>query len=90
MEPQVPEEVKERRREELMEAASAGSLRRNEKLIGQVLPVLVEGFLPDEGAYAARSYRDAPEVDGLVFFESERELLTGEMRRVRIREACGR
>ena len=87
MEPQVPEEVKERRREELMEAASAGSLRRNEKLIGQVLPVLVEGFLPDEGAYAARSYRDAPEVDGLVFFESERELLTGEMRRVRIREA---
>jgi ribosomal protein S12 methylthiotransferase len=63
----IPQEVKDERLERLMLAQQNISLARNQALIGKTLPVLVEGF--DQGISVARSYRDAPEIDGLVLVE---------------------
>lgn len=85
---QIPEEVKRRYRDEIMELQQEISMDKNETMIGRTLEVIVEGYLPDEEVYVARSYRDAPEVDGFVFFPSERELITGDILPVVITEAA--
>jgi ribosomal protein S12 methylthiotransferase len=66
---QVPEEIKEARRDELMTLQQSISLARNQEQVGRVLPVLVEGF--DNGISIGRSYRDAPEIDGYVVVPGE-------------------
>jgi ribosomal protein S12 methylthiotransferase len=66
---QVPEEVKEARRDELMALQQPISLARNQEQVGRALPVLVEGF--DNGISIGRSYRDAPEIDGYVIVSGE-------------------
>ena len=71
---QVPEEIKIARLEELMALQQPISLAKNQSLVGQTLPVLVEGF--GEGVSVGRTYRDAPEIDGLVVIPGE--LPTGE------------
>ena len=48
------------------------------------MDVIIDGRIPEEGVYVARSYRDAPEVDGMVFVETERELMSGDIVKVRI------
>ncbi len=65
----VPPEVKEERRARLMEVQQSISLTKNRALVGEVLDVLVEG--QGEGLSVGRSYRDAPEIDGLVLVEGE-------------------
>ncbi len=60
------------------------AFEKAEDMAGRVLTVMVEGKLPDENVYAARSYKDAPNVDGLVFIQTSRELLTGDFVRVKI------
>ncbi len=65
----VPAEVKEERRERLLALQQPISLARNQALVGQVLDVLVEG--QGDGMSVGRSYRDAPEIDGLVLVEDE-------------------
>ena len=77
---QVPDEVKTARRDELMELQQPISLARNQEQVGRVLPVLVEGH--GDGVSVGRSYRDAPEIDGLVFVPGE--LPIGEIVPVRI------
>ncbi len=72
---QVPDQVKEERYQRLMELQQGISLARNQQMIGRTLDVLVEGS--GEGLSVGRSYRDAPEVDGLVIVKEE--LPTGEM-----------
>jgi ribosomal protein S12 methylthiotransferase len=83
----VPSREKRRRRERLMLAARDVTVAANRELIGTELDVLVEGK-PEPGSewYAARSYRDAPEVDGLVLVKAE-SLPVGEMVRVRVERA---
>lgn len=66
---QVPEDVKEARRDELMTLQQSISLARNQQQVGRILPVLVEGF--DNGVSIGRSYRDAPEIDGYVVVPGE-------------------
>ena len=66
---QVPEEVKEARREELMALQQPISLAKNQALVGRTLDVLVEGH--GDGISVGRSYRDAPEIDGLVIVPGE-------------------
>ncbi|MBQ9437546.1 MAG: 30S ribosomal protein S12 methylthiotransferase RimO [Lachnospiraceae bacterium] len=69
---------KKRWKEELLSLQQAITFERNKAFEGRSLEVLVEGGLAEEnGIYVGRSYRDAPEVDGLVFIRSERELITG-------------
>jgi ribosomal protein S12 methylthiotransferase len=65
----VPPEVKEERRERLMEVQQPISLAKNQALVGQTLDVLIEG--QGDGLSVGRSYRDAPEIDGLVLVQAE-------------------
>jgi ribosomal protein S12 methylthiotransferase len=83
----VPEAEKRRRRGRLMAAARDVTVESNRRLIGAQLDVLIEGR-PEDGSawYAGRSYRDAPEVDGLVLVKGE-QLPVGEIVRVQIERA---
>jgi ribosomal protein S12 methylthiotransferase len=76
----LPAEVKQERYERLMELQQAISLEKNQAFVGKTLDVLVEGV--GDGLSLGRSYRDAPEIDGLVIVEGE--LPVGEMLPVRI------
>lgn len=67
----IPAELKEERLMQLMEAQHEISLKRNQSFIGKILPVLIEGV--DHGISIGRSYRDAPEIDGLVLIDSKCE-----------------
>ncbi|MCB8918314.1 MAG: 30S ribosomal protein S12 methylthiotransferase RimO [Ardenticatenaceae bacterium] len=77
---QVPDEVKAQRLDALMALQQQISLERNQAQVGRTLPVLVEGY--GDGISVGRSYRDAPEIDGLVFVPGELPL--GEIVPVRI------
>ena len=88
-EDQVPGETAAFRRDELMELQQAVIFDLNDSYIGEKLEVIIEGFLPDEGVYVGRTYRDAPDVDGLIFLESGRELMTGDMVMARVKESRG-
>jgi ribosomal protein S12 methylthiotransferase len=66
---QVPEEVKQARLDELMTLQQPISLAKNQAQVGRVLPVLIEGY--GDGVSVGRSYRDAPEIDGMVFVPGE-------------------
>jgi ribosomal protein S12 methylthiotransferase len=67
---QIPEEVKEARRDAAMELQRDVSLAINRRLVGRKLRVLIEGESPeDDGAAVGRTYRDAPEIDGQIFVE---------------------
>jgi len=76
----VPAEVKQERFERLMELQQNISLQVNQTYVGKTLDVLVEGF--DNGISIGRSYRDAPEIDGMVFIEGKANV--GEIVPVRI------
>ena len=83
----MPRRVKERRKQQLMAAARTVMIEANRALVGSELDVLIEGR-PERGSewYAGRSYRDAPEVDGLVLVKAE-HLALGEIVRVRVERA---
>lgn len=81
---QIPEEVKEERRDELMELQQEISLDKGNDRIGQVMTVMIEGKVSGEGAYIARTYGDAPKVDGYVFVQTGELLMTGDFARVRV------
>jgi ribosomal protein S12 methylthiotransferase len=66
---QVPDEVKEARRDELMELQQQISLEKNQEQVGRTLPILVDGY--GDGVSVGRTYRDAPEIDGMVFVPGE-------------------
>lgn len=83
---QVPKRVKAERHEKLMETQSSISLGNSSRMIGERLKVLVEGIF-DKNIYFGRSYMDAPEVDGLVYFQSEKEIKDGSFVFVDIVEA---
>ncbi|MBR6229536.1 MAG: 30S ribosomal protein S12 methylthiotransferase RimO [Eubacterium sp.] len=85
----IPEEIRQKRADEIMQASEAVIFEKNRSVIGRSLSVLVEGYLPDQGCYIGRSYRDAPDIDGFVFFESEEERLTGDLVWVNITGANG-
>ena len=81
---QVPEEVKEERRDELMELQQEISYDRGQDRIGQELLVMIEGKVVDESAYIGRTYGDAPKVDGYIFVQTGELLMTGDFAKVRV------
>ncbi len=81
----IPQEVKETRRQELMTLQAGISYQKNQKLCGKVLNMLVEGVDQDNGILIGRTYRDAPEIDGLVIAEGTGDV--GELLPVRITAA---
>lgn len=78
MEDQIEEEVKEDRRAELMELQQDIAYDKAEDMVGEKLLVMIEGKVADENAYVGRSYKDAPNVDGYVFVNTDRNLMTGD------------
>ena len=80
---QVPEEVKEERRDELMELQQEISYDSQDR-IGQELLVMIEGKVADESAYIGRTYGDAPKVDGYIFVQTGELLMTGDFAKVRV------
>ena len=68
----VPPEVKQERYERLMELQQNISLQVNQSYVGKTLDVLVEGY--GDGLSIGRSYRDAPEIDGMIFIEGQEKV----------------
>ena len=81
---QIPEDVKEDRQAELMELQQEIAFDLAEEMIGREVLVMIEGKVADENAYVGRSYRDAPDIDGLVFVNTDTELVSGDFVKVRI------
>lgn len=81
---QVPEEIKEERRDEIMELQQEIAFEKNEAMEGRTLYVMIEGKVTDEHAYVGRTYMDAPGVDGLIFVQTMEELMTGDFVPVRV------
>lgn len=81
---QVPEELKEERRDQLMELQQEISLEKGNDRIGQELMVMIEGKVSGESAYIARTYGDAPKVDGYLFVQTGELLMTGDFAKVRV------
>ncbi len=77
MENQVENKIKKKWVDELMSTQYEISVASNQRMLGKKLEVLIEGKLPEDGVYIARSFRDAPSVDSYVFVESENELYAG-------------
>ena len=76
---QIDEDTAKARRDELYELQQAIAFEKAEDMKGKVLRVIIDGYLPEDGVYVARSYKDAPDIDGLVFVRSDTELITGDM-----------
>lgn len=83
-EEQVPQEIKEVRKNEIMEIQQQIAFAYCKEQIGRVMEVMIEGRLPEEGVYIARTYMDAPDIDGYVFVESEWNLISGDFITVEI------
>lgn len=81
---QIDEEVKKERQAEIMELQQEIAFEKAEEMTGRELYVMIEGKVADENAYVGRTYRDAPNVDGLVFINTDEELLSGDFVKVRI------
>lgn len=81
---QIPQEVKEERRDEIMELQQEISFDHSQSMVGQVLEVMIEGKVADENAYVGRTYMDGPGVDGLIFVQTGEALMSGDFARVRV------
>ena len=81
---QIDEEVKLDRQAELMELQQEIAFDNAQEMIGREVLVMVEGKVADENAYVGRTYRDAPNVDGLIFINTDEELLSGDFARVKV------
>ena len=84
MDGQIPQEIKEERRDEIMELQQDIAFEKCESMVGRVLDVMIEGRVEQENAYAGRTYMDAPDVDGMIFVQTGEELMTGDFVRVRV------
>lgn len=81
---QVEESVKLERQAEIMELQQDIAFDKDESMIGRSLLAMIEGKVADENAYVARTYRDAPNVDGYLFINTSRELMTGDFVQARV------
>ncbi len=77
MDGQLEDEIKLHRRDLIMEQQYPIALAKNQELVGQTLQVMVDGFDPEAECYVGRSYRNVPEIDGVVFFGSAVDLEPG-------------
>lgn len=95
MKPQIPARVKKQRQKELMLLQQEIAFKQAAKMKGKKLKALIEGRIVEDDTidwesgkerfvYTARTYKDAPNIDGLLFVESDRELLSGELVDVKV------
>ncbi len=81
---QIPEEIKEDRRAQLMELQQDIAFEAAENMTGRIVTAMIEGKVADENVYVARTYKDAPNVDGFLFVNTSRDLMTGDFVKVKI------
>ncbi len=81
---QIPEEVKELRRDRIMELQQEISYDKGNERIGQEMLVMIEGQVSGENAYIGRTYADAPKVDGYIFVQSPELMVTGDFAKVKV------
>ena len=85
MENQIPDEIKEKREEELMIIQQSISKELNNEKVDKIYKVLVEGF--NGKSYFGRRYEMAPEVDGTIFFEDDKVYNKGEFVKIKVTKA---
>lgn len=79
---QVDDEIKESRRDEIMSLQQEIVFEKNEAMCGTVLDAFVEGKVTEDDVYVARTYMDAPSVDGFIFIQTDRSLMSGDIVKV--------
>lgn len=84
---QIPEEVKEARKQELMECQQQIAFCHAQDMIAKKLTVLIEGELTEEGVYIGRTYQDAPNIDGYIFMPASGQYISGEFVEVLVTDA---
>lgn len=81
---QIEEEIKASRRDEIMQIQRDIAFDKSNSRVGEIYEVMIEGKLPEEGVYIARTYMDAPDVDGYVFIQSDYNFDSGDFVKVEI------
>lgn len=89
LKPQITAKVKKQRQKELMKLQQSIVFTEAKFRIGQIYEVMTEGRIAEEEVYIGRTYMDAPQVDGFLFFKAEEELLTGDIVKVKVTQAKG-
>jgi len=84
MEDQIEEDVKEKRKSEIMELQQEIAFESAGGMTGKIITAMVEGKLVQEDVYVARTYKDAPEVDGYIFIHTGEMLMSGDFVKVRV------
>ena len=84
---QIPEEIRQKRADELMLLQQEIAFEKARSMKGHMLDVMIEGRLPEEGIYVGRTYMDAPGVDGRVFLEYDGQWMSGQIVKVRVTDA---
>lgn len=88
-EDQLEDDIKTGWAEEIMEAEQQVIFDKNETMVGSRLSAIVDGYIPEEDVYVARTYRDAPDIDGCVFFHAGYEIVSGTMVSLIVTDAKG-
>jgi len=87
MDGQIDEDVKKQRQKELMKLQQEIAFEQGENMVGRKLTVMIEGKVADENAYVGRTYKDAPNIDGLIFVNTREVLVSGDFAAVIVTEA---
>ena len=83
----LPEFIKNRRKNKIMKLQQTIAFDKAREEVGKTMTVFVEGKMPEDGVYVCRTYKDAPGVDGYLFLETEKDLMTGDLIRARVTDA---
>lgn len=81
---QIPEEIKEERRDAILELQQEIAFDKVADMVGRTLYAMIEGKVADEPAYVARTYADSPDIDGYVFVNTGEMLMSGDFVKVKI------
>jgi ribosomal protein S12 methylthiotransferase len=84
---QIDEEIKLERQQDIMELQQEIAFEKAEEMVGRVLTVMIEGKVADDDVYVARTYRDAPNVDGYLFLNTSATLMTGDLVKVMVTDS---
>jgi ribosomal protein S12 methylthiotransferase len=84
---QIPAREKKKRRSRIMKTAQKISAENGKAMIGKEVPVIIEGYMPDEDVYVGRTYMDAPNVDGCIFVFSDEKMMSGDIVKVLITDS---
>ena len=81
---QIDEDIKADWQADVMELQEEVIFDKNEEMKGRELYVFIEGQVEDDNAYVGRTYRDAPDIDGYIFINTDETLMTGDIVKVKV------